>query len=266
MNNELYLKQSEADFNALRKASEEVAEQVNLITVTDPHTLSIAHQQLSLLKAKISAVEELRVKLKQPSLEEGRAIDTLAKRLSAPMTEAFEAGKKKILAYENSEKERVEALKQKISQYANKACDEMSQCLTVEALEIKYARYVKTFPADSEWQDLLPEAKEMRLLLRNFASQKKIALLNPEQADETVEEEIEKAIDINVSSVEIEKPKGLRRTRKAEVKNIREVPVEWVTFDEAKAKEWRKNNPGLVKDGDVIMGVRFYIEESLTIR
>lgn len=261
------LNNEEAQFNALQSASLKIAEQCNLITVTDATTLAIAHQNLSILQNKIKSVEDLRVKLKEPSLREGQAIDALAKKLSTPMKEALDNGKKKILYYENAEKLRVQKLKDKIKAYSDEAIREMSKCFTLEKLTSKYIIYVKEhFPPDSEWADLLPEANEMRMLLRDYASQRKIEIQSPEQADDGVGEMIAEAITESVDAVELEKVKGLRGTWKAEIINMNECPNEWKDFNEQRAKQWRKENADVVENGAIIHGVRFYIEESITIK
>ncbi len=99
MNQELLLN-GEAQFNALKQAAIDVAEQCNKITITDTTTLAIAQQQLSLVKEKWNAVEAIRKTLKQPSLDEGKAIDDLAKPLLMPLNDALLYGKAKIIAYD----------------------------------------------------------------------------------------------------------------------------------------------------------------------
>lgn len=103
METNLIIQDGERQFNALKKASEEIAEQCNQITITDATTLAIAQQRLSLVKEKWNAVEAIRQKLKQPSLDEGRAIDKLAKPLLTPLQFAIDTGKQKILAWEQQQ-------------------------------------------------------------------------------------------------------------------------------------------------------------------
>lgn len=103
MEQSLLIIEGERQFNAIKKAAEDVAEECNLITIIDHTTLSIAQQRLSLVKEKWNAVEAIRKKLKQPSLDEGRAIDELAKPILAPLQFAMDTGKQKILAYEKAQ-------------------------------------------------------------------------------------------------------------------------------------------------------------------
>lgn len=99
MNEEL-IKNGETELNALKSAAILVADQCNAIVITNATTLAIAQQQLSLVKEKWNAIEALRKKLKQPSLDEGRAIDALAEPLLSPLDQALKNGKAKILAWD----------------------------------------------------------------------------------------------------------------------------------------------------------------------
>lgn len=99
MNEEL-IKNGEAQFAAIKLAALKVAEECDAITITDPITLSIQQQQLSLVKEKWNAVEAIRKKLKQPSLDEGKAVDELARPLLDILAQALMNGKNKILTWD----------------------------------------------------------------------------------------------------------------------------------------------------------------------
>ena len=98
--NELSKEFDGVPFNSLQQAVMAIATQCNVIAITDETTLAIANQQLSLVKEKWNQIEAIRNKLKAPSLEEGRAVDALAKPLLTPLAEALANGKAKILAWD----------------------------------------------------------------------------------------------------------------------------------------------------------------------
>ncbi len=104
MSTELLLKDGEAQFSAIKQEAMAVAEECNQIIISDATTLAIAQQRLSLVKEKWNAVEAIRKKLKQPSLDEGKAVDDLAKPLLEPLADALAKGKVKLLKWNESQK------------------------------------------------------------------------------------------------------------------------------------------------------------------
>lgn len=179
MNEEL-IKNGEAQFAALKTAAETVAHHVNTILIDSPTTLAIAQQQLSLVKEKWNAVEAIRKKLKQPSLDEGKAIDDLAKALLMPLQQALDSGKAKILAWDKSQQEK--------PIYEN-------------------ALYIP--PGSS---------------------------------------------------------KGIRETMKFEVIDMELLPMSWLQPNDSAINAFKDQYKENIKDGDIINGVRFYKEKSVTIR
>lgn len=186
MNQEL-IQNGEAQFNALKAAAEAVADQCNLIQITDPTTLAIAQQQLSLVKEKWNAVEAIRKTLKQPSLDEGKAVDALAKPLLEPLSEALQIGKEKILAFEKE------------------------------------------------------QAK---------VNTKILGTSGQEQAN-------------IVLGVPI---KGMREKMVFEAVNLMLAPFAWLQVNEEAIQAFYDQHKENIKDGDIISGIRFYKEKSVTIR
>lgn len=56
---------------------------------------------------------------------------------------------------------------------------------------------------------------------------------------------------------ELNRTKGIRYTWTFELSDIKAVPLDWLTLDEAKIKEWLKLNKSDLKDGDIMDGVKF---------
>lgn len=59
------------------------------------------------------------------------------------------------------------------------------------------------------------------------------------------------------------KTRGIRYTWKFELKDITKVPVEWLTIDESKVKEWMKENKDSLKE-ETKNGIKFYKEMIVT--
>lgn len=106
MEQQLSLQKVEQQFSALQKAALDIAAQSDKIEITDPTTLAIAQQQYSLVHEKWKQIDDLRADLKKPSLEEGRAIDALAKPLLTPLSDALARGKVKLLKWNESQKQK----------------------------------------------------------------------------------------------------------------------------------------------------------------
>lgn len=275
--NELSLKNEEAQFRALQKQSIDLAEQCNKIVVNDPTTLSIATQNLSMVNDMINRLEKIRKDLKQPYWDAGVAVDNLAKPLKKPLEEALANGKAKILAYEReqrlkaeAEEKRISFIKNQISEWSTCAMRELNSATTLEELDLYYVTWVKNFPGKEMWFEFNDDAQATRANLRLYASQRKIQITNPDQSDddtgELIKEAIAEEIAVIDTTVNHESIKGIRETWKFELVDKSSVPFEWLMIDEKAVKEWIKENKDQLKDGHTIGGVRFFIEQSLTIR
>lgn len=277
---EISIKNEQAQFEALQKASQDIADQCNKIEVLDQTSLAIARQQLSLVNSQIKMIEDIRANLKKPYWDAGVAIDALAKPLKAPLETALSIGKSKILAYENAEqkkklaeKKRIQAIKDDIQWFSQTAMAEMDECNSIAELDKQYDEWVRNFPGEGRWFEFNEEAQKIRENLRLYASQRKIQILNPQQADEEAQEMIKEVIQEEVAVVAEEDLfpvapiKGLRTTWKFELVDISKVPLEWLMVDEKKVKEWLKDNSrNFAADEEICHGLKFYKENSVTIR
>lgn len=61
-------------------------------------------------------------------------------------------------------------------------------------------------------------------------------------------------------------PKGIRKTMKFEVVDLEQVPMTWLQLNEDVVSAFKEQYKDKIKDGDIINGVHFYLEKSLTIR
>jgi len=90
---------------ALKTELDAVAINCFKIKVNCETSLSIAQQNLSKANGLVKAVDAKRVELKQPSLDEGRLIDSTAKELCYDLTNALDYVKSEIKVYEKQKRE-----------------------------------------------------------------------------------------------------------------------------------------------------------------
>lgn len=76
---------------------------------------------------------------------------------------------------------------------------------------------------------------------------------NAKDAEEAAEKEKQRLS----AEAELNRTKGIRFTWVFELADIKSVPLDWLTLDEAKVKEWIKSNKNDLKDGDIFDGVKF---------
>ena len=83
---QLALKQSFVDFERISNFWQEQAEKIIVTDVNDTDMMTLAKEGRKALSDKRIAIEKLRKKLKDASLQEGRMIDTIAKELTSLIT------------------------------------------------------------------------------------------------------------------------------------------------------------------------------------
>lgn len=282
--NQLTTKSAETSFLQLQQSANEIAEKCSKIEIKDDLSLQLATQNYSMLKATIGQIEDIRVKEKAPYLDAGKQIDALAKKLSSPLEIVFDAGKKKVLAY-NQEKLRLANLEQKhindiklsISKYSAEAIKQITECKTMEELTITRQDWIVNFiPTQAEYFEFLPDAENMKATLNDLCKAKRIELTAPEQADETMVDTIKEAIvekaqevgAVESKAAEFSTTTKFRGTWKFEIVDESLIPRNLMMPDEKKIKEYMKSrkDSNTLSDGLVSDGIKFYIEESVTIR
>lgn len=280
--NQLTTKSAEASFLQLQQSCNEISEKCSKIAIVDDLSLQLATQNYSMLKATIGQIEDIRVKEKAPYLDAGKQIDALAKKLSSPLEVVLDAGKKKVLAYNqeklrlaNLEQKRINDIKSAISKYSADAIKVLSGCKTMEQLtEARQGWVVNFIPSAVDFAEFLTDAETMKANLNNLCKAKRIELTAPEQADETMVETIKEAIVEKVEEVGVVESKAaefttttkFRGTWKFEVVDESILPREFLMLNEKKVKEWLSSHKDALGNGEVQHGIKFFIEESVTIR
>jgi hypothetical protein len=277
---QLILTTEEAKLSTLQKQSHDIAEQCMKLTITDDITLSIATQNLSKANNIVKEIDTLRTDLKKPYLDAGRQIDALSKSLSQPIEQAIDAGKKKILSYQNEikkkqidEANRILAIKNSIIKYTNDTMAAIDKCKTIDQLVEARNKFIVNAPTD-KFEEFLQDFMTARMALNDYAKSKRTMILTPIQADEEELVAISEAVKEMASSVGdealehniIPSAKGIRKTWTFELNDISKCPTEWLVVNESAIKKYISDNKADLQDGQIINGLRFYQVESLTIR
>ncbi len=267
-------------FDALKKETATIAEACNKLAVTDDISLAVATQNLSKANQYIKDIEKIRKELKAPYFDAGKKIDALADALSSPLEKTLNDGKAKILAYNKAkevvalaEQQRIIKIKNLIKDYYIDAIEAMNKCKIDTELIVEHNKYIKNFPADPFWSEFSGEAATMRTQLLDYAKARRIEISAPKEADETVTETIIEQIQQTVIQVSqhVEDAKfttttSFRGTWKEEIVDITKLPLEWLMPDEKKIKAYAKENREKITDGEIINGVRFFVDKSVQIR
>lgn len=278
--NEIILKNETAQFDALKKLSTDIAEQCNKLTVTDDTTLAIATQNLSKANEVAKQIENIRKSLKEPYHKAGVQIDALAKTLSSPITTAIDAGKKKIMDYDNerqkkilTEQNRILAIKKSIAEYSNEAIRIMDKCKTIGDLRIIREGWVVNAPMD-KWGEFQADFINTRNTLNEYAKSLKTKLENPTQSDPEEQVAIKEAIvtenasigQAEVAATIVPKLSGTRKTWTFEVADFNQIPRDMLILNEDMVKKYIAENKETLVDNTISKGIRYFQKESLTIR
>lgn len=280
--NELTKETKEAkEFNKLQAQVTDIVQRAAELKITDSTTLAIATQVLSEVKQAYDNVEAKRVELKEPSLQEGRAVDALAKAYLTPLKAALDKGKSIIMAYNYEqaqkaikEQQRIEGIRDKISAYSKSTMIAIDFAKDEKELRDINDRYIVKFPGTEKWFDLEPEAQAMRLLLRDYIKAVKIQMLTPEEADEQVLDVIKEYAAEQIAEVgkqEIEQAAftsstPFRASWQFSLVDIKAVPKEWLIVDDKKVKEYIKENKDTLVSGDLKNGFHFFQEQTVVIK
>ncbi|MES2395845.1 MAG: hypothetical protein V4549_07575 [Bacteroidota bacterium] len=278
---ELLITKEQAALQALQKQATDIAVACSKINITDDTTLSIAQQKYSEANKLVKDIDAKRTEVKKPYWDACTAIDALAKKLSDPIKKAVDDGKIKMLTYDKQKKEkalqeqnRILGIKNAIAKYSNDAIAEMDKCTTMEQLREVRERLIVNHPGKEKWFEFLPDFMNTRLTLNEYSKSRKTAITTPAQVDEEetaiIKEHIEETNNqigtAAIAETVVTKLAGSRKTWKFSIESLDDCPFEWIMLNEAVVKKYMSDNKESLTDGCIINGVKFFLEESLTIR
>ena len=278
---------AEKKFIALKNEASLLANQCLLIKVTDESTLSLASQVASKANGLLKLVEAKRVELKQPSINEGKAIDTLAKDIMNPLQEGVLAVKEELRKWNNKQAELVlqkelenKKLSDKLQAIVAQLTAKADNSKTPLACEELIASINEKFPAFETFGIYALEAKTAKDKFIQLLRIKKATLEASLEGRglQSVEngikqmDAVNETIRTNVVSIEEKKEianetnvvvkSKTRKVWKFEVVNEKELPREFCSPDEGKIRAYmNENKETLDPKGNVTGGVRFFLDE-----
>jgi len=257
------LKSSLLKFENVKLQLDKAAETCLQIKVTDDASLSICENQLGKINELVKAVENVRVSEKAPHFEKCKAIDAAAAYVSELPESALKHLKDQKIAWIK--------LNDDYTKFQNwiKECYETLE--SVDGCDLFLTKLNKPL-TDNKWLSL--ESKVLAEIdkykkLTELKKEELIALENatPDEAEAIIQnsEEAKAEIESAVEEAPIETISKVRRRWKFELVDVTKVPIEFLTIDEDKVEEWKKKNSDTLKDGQVVNGIRFYLEIGVTV-
>jgi len=313
-----------------KESIDKIGENCLQIKVVDESTLSIAQQNLSKANDMVKFIEEKRVEVKEPHLQNCKTIDSTCKELAEGVIKAVAHLKEQIKQYAiaqeaKAEKARIELekkqkedaqkleaetkrkediqkyIREDLTNWCKKAYD---KCTTIVACDIFIGQIEKSWPGEEKFQEFIAQADDLK---SNYLSLAKIKRQQIEQADtmsqeqkdlikekeelakqkqalaekeaeiaqkevtiaaenakKLAEEQAKKDAELLAASEAQNKTSGLRKTWKYELVEKSKLVEEWIALDETAVKEYMKVNKDKLKSGEVINGVKFYQEISVS--
>lgn len=280
--NQLELRNEEIQqFELLKQSAKNIANNCSDLSVTDPTSLAVSTQALSRLGDFIRNIEKLRKEIKEPYLKACQQIDSLAKELSAPLLNVLDIKKAAILKYNElkeveakKEQDRIQSIKTDIHKYLSDTVTFADLCLSEIDLKKVYEKYVINFPGEERWFEFTSESEQMKGYLIDYIKQRKIQILHPKEADETINDIINETISEQMEGFASEEIKNTEFLTTSNIKDkmmfelvdVSQLRHEWISVNEKAVKEFIKNPPLPIDDGAIIYGIRFYIEKQLKIK
>ena len=261
-------------FEGLKQQLDESANQCLKIKVTDESSLKVCENNLSKFNDLVKAVEDKHKELKKPHWDNCTAIDGAKNYVLNFEVDPITYLKEQKLEYiraiekENKRKGDLELALNTVIQVLD------VQLQNADSLEVcnKYLDIIKKPVSKDKWQELTPQVEELYKNYITLFELKKKELEATETASpdeiiaiQQVAEEAKAKIEVAavVTPIQTVSIGKTRKTWKFEVANINDVPIDWIKIGEDKVQEWVYANKGLLEDGKVLNGVKFY--QSMTV-
>lgn len=251
------------------------------IKVVDDASLSVMEMQLSKLNSLVNSVEDIRCAEKKPYLEAGKAIDSVAKYITSNSEAAIKHLKNEKLEWikkiEELKRKKEEA-KSKYEQLKQFLYDKLSLASKSEHCQalLDKIKSIKETMLEKGKDVYLDYYDNALLLIREYeiSTFDKLGQLTvlenldknsdaAKQIEENINKLQEEAKQLTDSAAVIVEPietkiNKVRKTWDFELVDIKKVPIQWLTIDESKVKEYLSISKDILKDGEVINGVKFF--------
>jgi hypothetical protein len=266
------LQKSIDQLNAFKSQVDEMGEKCKSIVIKDADTVAIGTQNLAKANTLLKAIEDKVKLLRKPYNDELKKISEVGSKITETLSEGVKTLKDNLAAWEKKRQEE-EKEKQRILEYITVGLPARLQQLYENCkTEQDYAEaltYIKEkFPKDDNFGEYVQQAHELR--------DKYISLIEAAQSGDTeraeflqeataeVTESIKEVKQEVAISGAISKTRGTRMIWKFEAQDMTKVPLEWLTVDDDKVRAYLAENKDKLKDGEVVSGIKFYKEISIS--
>lgn len=209
------------------------------------------------------------------------------------------------LETQRKEAERIRKVTNWIQEFETNTTKEIFQAKDEAGLQTIFANRIKVFPSDEFFGEFLQDANAAKDRVKSAGKQRreffaKLANVEPEKVKELERKEEKRKTIItenaerrseeleskstealaNVeadaqmqiadiagqsAAVDAEKVSGITKRWDFEIVNLNEVPRGYLKIDEAAIRSWMNGNKEVLKDGEVISGIKYFIKEGVRI-
>jgi hypothetical protein len=290
-----------AEFNKLKASIDDQIKNLSLIKVNDDTSMAVANQQLSKAKQLIKTVNDAHALVKEEALRFCQSADKAKREMANPLIEAMGLTESELLAYnrkveadKKAELDRLEKEKEKLRKEAEdtkqalikqmkefeaRAFTLINDATNPAQLSFVYTKYIQEFPAvyDVNIKDRISKLGKAKLDVMNAPGSEKEEVYSflYDELTGTVRQIIAPVVlqpsfdAIEVKKSVIEKsstPSNIKKTWKHEVVTLEAVPMGWLLVDESKVKAFIKENSDKFTEGEIINGIRYFLESSVKIK
>ncbi len=269
-----------------------VVSQCKAIVITDTTTLAMANQILSKANNALKDVEEKRKNYNRPYADQIAFVNSLVKeKISNPLSEAVEHGKKLLREWNEKEIKKASDLKAENDKRFTflKTCEaniqkQVDLCTTIENIDKLITVINKQWPTDDKFGSYIEEANKTKNNFIAILEMQKVKIQNAVSGDveafqettiqvaEVVTEQAELSVvatekkEIIAESIQAE-TSAVRRVWKWEVISEKDLPREFLSIDKAKVDAYMKANKEKFDEaGTVKAGVKFFRDAAPMIK
>ncbi len=289
------------EFNKLKASIDEHVKNLLLIKVTDETSQAVANQQLSKAKQLDKEVDARHALVKEEALRFCQSADLAKRTLKAPLAPATLHVETELLEYNKKveannqailiELERQQGILQQeaeasqqalitqMGEFEARAFKLINEATTPADLSFVYTNYVIAFPAvyDANIKDRISKLGKAKLNVVQFpgsAHEETYLFMRDEYLG--VKQEIVAPVVAPVPQFDVIEAKksvianssstNIKKTWKHEVVSLEAVPLAWLIVDESKVKAFIKENSDKFVDGDILNGIKYFLESSVKVK
>jgi hypothetical protein len=257
---------------AFTKEVDLVVENCLKIKVDSEDSLAICQQNTSKTNTLLKKVEESVKLVRKPYNDSLKKISEISSPITDKLKSAVDYLKSQTSEWDKKQKE-----KAKVLEYINgKVTDSLKgfyeRSTTVEKCDHNIKEIERQWPGPEKFGDLNDMAVALRDSYMELIRLQKEALMTNSDvnlhliADKLMNtaSDISKMVADNKSTSPVQVARGVRKTWAWEVPDISKVPLDWLCVDEDKVKEYLTAKRDSLIEGDVVNGVRFFKQQSIT--